>query len=349
MPEVRVKRNAAVEHDAGPDVEDQSALADAAVVPAEPSNASANEPSTGNDAGTELATDPCKTDNGGCGDPDYIRCRSEPGQGRICMDIDECKQNNGGCGEVEHMRCINRRGEIPDCRDIDECELNNGYCGDPKFWRCINQHNAAPSCMDIDECETDNGNCGEPERWQCTNHRDASATCSDLDECLTDNGGCSTFPKAICTNQAGAPPACACPYGGPGDGWTCTRFTHDDTTVIDYSTGLMWQRNVDSRTFTQSQAVQYCAQISGSGWRLPSSDELISLQDQQFQPTIDPSAFPNTPAGSYWSSSTTAAGPTWFIHVNFTNGGWGSGKDNADMMLYVRCVRTLSCNAGTCL
>jgi hypothetical protein len=111
----------------------------------------------------------------------------------------------------------------------------------------------------------------------------------------------------------------------------------------------MWQRNVDSGTFTQPQANQHCAQISGSGWRLPTSDELISLQDRQFQPTIDPTAFPNTPAGTYWSSSTAAAGPTWFIYVDFTTGGWGDSKDDADMMLYVRCVRTLSCSGGTCL
>jgi len=293
--------------------------------------------------------DECATDNGGCGDPSFFACTNNAGAPAGCADIDECQINNGACGDARLVKCTNRRGAAPVCEDIDECANNNGGCGSTERVRCVNREAQPPSCVDVDECATDNGGCGDPVYYLCTNHENAEPTCGDIDECQTNNGGCSEFPQAICTNQAGGPATCVCPFGGPGDGYTCTRYTWTETSVTDYSTGLMWLRNVDSQTYNQMDANYYCARISGSGWRLPTKDELISLQDTQYRPTIDPTAFPNTPSGTYWSSSESASGPGWYVYVNFATGGWGAGKDDGDMQLYVRCVRTLSCFGNTCM
>jgi Protein of unknown function (DUF1566) len=112
-------------------------------------------------------------------------------------------------------------------------------------------------------------------------------------------------------------------------------------TVIDISTGLMWQQATPANTMTWQQALAYCEGLSLGGytdWRLPTKNELISLVDySHYSPTIDPDYFPGTAASWYWSS-TTYAGSTydaWFVH--FDAGGvhdYGKGGSN-----YVRAVR----------
>jgi hypothetical protein len=87
------------------------------------------------------------------------------------------------------------------------------------------------------------------------------------------------------------------------------------------------------------EASTYCASLTlaGSGWRLPTKSELLSILEVQYTPTINPAAFPNTRAARFWSSSpdAAAAGNVWY--VSFADG--ISGSQSPSYTAIVRCVR----------
>lgn len=134
---------------------------------------------------------------------------------------------------------------------------------------------------------------------------------------------------------------------------SCTSSTADSTpdsryqmnangTVVDLQTGLMWMRCAMGQTWDVQQstcsgeatayswqnalqAVQTLDQGSGfagfSDWRLPNVRELASLaRFHCTDPAINLKAFPQTPSGSFWTSTPVAAsyGTEWI--VNFKNG-----------------------------
>jgi hypothetical protein len=117
--------------------------------------------------------------------------------------------------------------------------------------------------------------------------------------------------------------------------------------VTDDVTGLIWQRNVDSRKFTWQDAKQQCAclAIDGvAGWRLPSRIELASIADWTTSaPSLDSSAFPNTPSESFWSSSLLNGDPGLSFLVDFDS----SHTSYSDMgyTYRARCVRGSSATA----
>jgi hypothetical protein len=111
-------------------------------------------------------------------------------------------------------------------------------------------------------------------------------------------------------------------------------------TVYDTRTQLTWQQAVDAGTYSQSAASTYCTGLSlaGSGWRLPTLRELLTLVDPtRSNPSIDPTAFPSTPIAAFWSSSPyVASGGNGWI-VDFYDG--YSYDDVTSIARRVRCVR----------
>ncbi len=120
-------------------------------------------------------------------------------------------------------------------------------------------------------------------------------------------------------------------------------------TVYDAKTKLTWQQSVPqtgSYTWgsagTPGTAQSYCAtlDLNGSGWRLPTVGELLTLVDYTQaggSSMIDPTYFPGTPPSAFWSS-TLAAGSSsvaWYVYFlygySYVVGVSGTG--------YVRCVR----------
>jgi len=102
------------------------------------------------------------------------------------------------------------------------------------------------------------------------------------------------------------------------------RYQADADTVFDRATGLTWQRATAPGTYGWEAAKSYCASLSLSGqtWRLPTVRELSTLVDPKVtQPTIELAAFPDTPAGRFWTSTAyaPAAGSAWT--VVFSDGG----------------------------
>ncbi len=115
-----------------------------------------------------------------------------------------------------------------------------------------------------------------------------------------------------------------------------------DSTVTDKVTGLVWQREDDNTQRKWNDAWNYCngndAELPGTGWRLPSADELMSIVDygSTSSPAINGSAFPDTHSLAYWSaSSAPVSDGAWCVY--FHNG--YVRYENIARPFYVRCVR----------
>lgn len=136
-----------------------------------------------------------------------------------------------------------------------------------------------------------------------------------------------------------------------------SRYSRNGTTVVDQRTGLMWMACADGLSGTDcatgsatpqasfaaalARAASINADAAGAGagfgdWRLPNRNELASLVHRACRaPAIARSAFPGTPAASFWSSSAAFAGFAWY--VDFTEGELAPGGVNGDRLL--RLVR----------
>jgi hypothetical protein len=135
----------------------------------------------------------------------------------------------------------------------------------------------------------------------------------------------------------------------------------DGFVVADTSTGLVWQRGTGPE-LNWNEAEAYCAGLTldDSGWRLPTLKELMSIVDTTVAnpqpcyptptstvappwplcvPTINQTAFPNTPTNFYWTSTCSpcdsSGGDAWGVDFVIASPynlyvGWYYG---------VRCVR----------
>ncbi len=122
-------------------------------------------------------------------------------------------------------------------------------------------------------------------------------------------------------------------------------YTTGSVTVRDTKTGLTWQRATPTALYAWADAKTYCASadvstaLGGTGWRLPTMRELMTLLDYSMATgaRIDPAAFPGTPLSSFWSASLLAGFSTSAWYVDFS-AGVPSTRANT-LTFYVRCVR----------
>lgn len=107
--------------------------------------------------------------------------------------------------------------------------------------------------------------------------------------------------------------------------------------MTDHATGLKWQDDYSDnggtvKTTNRAGATSYCAALTldGSGWRLPTMNELMLLVDRSRDtPAIDP-IFQMTAINVYWSET-----DMW--GVSFRYGTGGDFPDNG--FTAVRCAR----------
>ena len=124
-----------------------------------------------------------------------------------------------------------------------------------------------------------------------------------------------------------------------------TTLIRDDSKdlVIDKSTGLMWQDNVDSKTIKKNRkdAKDYCRRLVFAGyddWYLPNIKELKSIVDQNRHNPAIRVGFKNVQAYHYWSSSPNlSANIINVLNIDFKNG--QTYKTNRRGRCHVRCVR----------
>lgn len=116
-------------------------------------------------------------------------------------------------------------------------------------------------------------------------------------------------------------------------------YTNNGNGTITQGTGLMWQKEDDNRAMKWEEAISYCEGLSLGGytdWRLPNIEELQSIVDRKWFPTID-LTYLNTKTSYYWSSTTSAYHSSNAWLVSFAYGDFGI--NNKSMYYYVRCVR----------
>jgi len=122
------------------------------------------------------------------------------------------------------------------------------------------------------------------------------------------------------------------------------RYTASGGTVLDTKTKLVWQQPPAAAPMAWAAAKSYCAglgaTLGGSGWRLPTIKELQTLVDVSVAtgPTIDPTYFPNTGMGGFWSSTPSTASTTAAWVLSF-NPNAGEGQAGMSGNASVRCVR----------
>jgi len=116
------------------------------------------------------------------------------------------------------------------------------------------------------------------------------------------------------------------------------RYMAGNGTVLDTKTGLTWEQPASTTNVVWSAAKSYCTG-KGTGWRLPTIKELLSIVDfgKTTSPKID-SMFAGTVSNTYWSSTPLADALDTFYAVNFVNGGINTGE-GAVVAIPVRCVR----------
>jgi len=96
-------------------------------------------------------------------------------------------------------------------------------------------------------------------------------------------------------------------------------------------------------TKTWANAITYCngLNLGGTGFRLPSREELLTIRDlSRSSPAIvggNNNKFQNVQDNYYWTYSTYGPTTTDAWLVNFYNGGDGSGGKTSTS--YVVCVR----------
>jgi hypothetical protein len=126
------------------------------------------------------------------------------------------------------------------------------------------------------------------------------------------------------------------------------RYTVSAGTVFDTKTKLTWAQHAAPGTMSFSNGESFCrnlgASLGGTGWRLPSKKELLTLVDysQTVAPCIDPVAFPSEPTGYYWTGTgpPSRSGEGSIIGVNFSTGATSflSGDPMYGDSASVRCV-----------
>jgi hypothetical protein len=119
-------------------------------------------------------------------------------------------------------------------------------------------------------------------------------------------------------------------------------------TVYDTRTKLTWQQTIDANSYTQSAAANHCtgSTLAGSGWRLPTRAELLTLIDPTlYDPAVDRTTFPNAPKSGdayttsawFWTATPSAETPGWAWYINFYGG--SSNISDVGSSYRVICVR----------
>lgn len=111
-------------------------------------------------------------------------------------------------------------------------------------------------------------------------------------------------------------------------------------TVYDTKSKLTWQQSPSMTTSTWDGAKTYCQNLAlnGTGWRVPSANELMSIVDEtRDDPAIDPVAFPGTMSTWYWTSSSNKGKTPEVWTVDFSTGYTNSTDPTYGNL--VRCVR----------
>ncbi len=112
--------------------------------------------------------------------------------------------------------------------------------------------------------------------------------------------------------------------------------------VIDRTTGLMWQDNIDTKIIRKNRkdAKQYCRRLVFAGyddWYLPRLKELKSIVDERKHNPAIRDGFKNIVSSHYWSSSPNLSDIVIALNIDFKSG--QTYNNTRRGKAYVRCAR----------
>ena len=134
-----------------------------------------------------------------------------------------------------------------------------------------------------------------------------------------------------------------------GDTNTSGGFVRDDVnqTVVDTSSGLMWQDN-EIQSLSWSASIDYCENLTLAGfsdWRVPNYNEVLSTLEMKnydttaTEPVYISPAFQYKSAATYWTSTSYAPDTKSAWKINFDTGGSISNISVKTASNNVRCIR----------
>ena len=150
--------------------------------------------------------------------------------------------------------------------------------------------------------------------------------------CLYRGGSFTNTPQAISCNDVDKRKICN--KSGFKAQQTGFRLLFISNTVIDTTTGLMWQKKVDGVKRTNYESSWYCENLKLGGysnWKLPESDQLKWVSKNK-------SIFDDFKINEqYWSSTEVVEGGSyaWKVFLEDGSMSWTEKND----MLNVRCLR----------
>lgn len=118
--------------------------------------------------------------------------------------------------------------------------------------------------------------------------------------------------------------------------------------VVDVQTNLSWEQLALPSMYSWDDAQVHCASLDlgGTGWRLPTVKELLTIVDETmlspaldpvFLPTTDPRYSADVANGRFWSTTTPSTNPSQAWTVSFSNGSTMPLVTKG--VSYTRCVR----------
>jgi hypothetical protein len=130
------------------------------------------------------------------------------------------------------------------------------------------------------------------------------------------------------------------------DGETA-RLSVRGALVHDRRTDLTWQRctlgqrwsDAEGRCEGEPMRLTFddAKRLERDGWRIPTLDELLSLVVTGQTPTIDASAFPDTPPLYYWATDNRDLGSAWYVlFENGRSNHYFPPRTNRDFVRFVR-------------
>jgi Protein of unknown function (DUF1566) len=201
----------------------------------------------------------------------------------------------------------------------------------------------APACTNV--CTSGGSRCGGGGTQSCQVQANGCTAWTNLASCST-GLVCESYAGPVCLdpNWAEWPMPNAqvdVTNGAPN----LESYTDNgDGTVTDNVTGLMWQQSVESVTYTQPDALAYCAGLSLAGytdWRLPTVIEVISIVDPgASSPALNTKYFPAVAFwenAGFWTSTLNAGMPGSAWDVAFSDG--ETSYQPVGSGFVARCVR----------
>jgi hypothetical protein len=129
----------------------------------------------------------------------------------------------------------------------------------------------------------------------------------------------------------------------------------EDGTVVDLTTGMMWQQGDDEQERSWEEALSFCEALvlaEHEDWRVPTAKEIATLVDNLgFNFSINEDVFLGTP-GHFWSATTfIGAEHKHEAYALHSNGALGYFGDEKVLLQRIRCVRsdcTPECEGKEC-